>query len=217
MHIGKESIEQLKSNYLQLFMDRDLALKFIEYKAREVEELHYQLSLVRSSPLATETPSDSATIIQAGVSVTHDMREEPLVTSSDEGHSKLPILKRSHDSKILDCALKDREPFLLQRTLEAQETIEHPPCGPARKKVYVSMDFVDRYMTSMDTLWDTNTAIISRVLGSIARTGHQMVQGGAGVCGSMQGSSLAYYSRQWSFGAFPPRRPSNKASSTPLI
>jgi hypothetical protein len=31
----------VKSDYLQLFMDRDLALKFAEEKAREVEELCY--------------------------------------------------------------------------------------------------------------------------------------------------------------------------------
>jgi hypothetical protein len=80
---GKEALEQLKSDYLQLFKDRDLALKFVEDKAGEVEELHYQLSLVHSSPLTAETPSDLAAMIQASVSVTHDMREEPLGTSSD--------------------------------------------------------------------------------------------------------------------------------------
>jgi hypothetical protein len=31
--IGKEALEQLKSDYLQLFMNRDLALKFIEDRA----------------------------------------------------------------------------------------------------------------------------------------------------------------------------------------
>jgi hypothetical protein len=87
------------------------------------------------------------------------------------------VLRGSHDSKSLDCALRDHEPFLLESTLEAQEIVEHLPCGPARKEAYVSMDWVDRYMTGMDTLWDTDTAIISRVLGSVARTGHQMVQG----------------------------------------
>jgi hypothetical protein len=30
--IGKEALEQLKSDYLQWFMDRDLALKFVEDK-----------------------------------------------------------------------------------------------------------------------------------------------------------------------------------------
>jgi hypothetical protein len=36
LHIIKEALEQMKSDYLQLFMDRDLALKFVEDKEREV-------------------------------------------------------------------------------------------------------------------------------------------------------------------------------------
>jgi hypothetical protein len=111
--INKEALEQLKSHCLQLFMDRDLALKFVEGKAGEVEDLRYQLSLTHSSPLTTETPSDLAAMIQAGVSVTHDRREELLVMSSDEESSEFPILQRSHDSKSLDCTLRDYEPFLL--------------------------------------------------------------------------------------------------------
>jgi hypothetical protein len=58
VRIDKEALEQLKSDYLQLFIDRDLALKIIEDKAGEVEELRCQLSLVRSSSLAATTPSD---------------------------------------------------------------------------------------------------------------------------------------------------------------
>jgi hypothetical protein len=41
LRIDKKALEQLKSDYLQLFMDRDLALKFVEDKDCEVEELHY--------------------------------------------------------------------------------------------------------------------------------------------------------------------------------
>jgi hypothetical protein len=111
-------------------------------------------------------------MIQEGVSVTHEMREEPLATSSDEEHLELPILKRSHDSKSLDCALRDHEPFLLESTLEAQDIVEHLPRVPGREEVYVSMDWVDRYMTDMDTLWDIGTTIINRVLVSVARIGH---------------------------------------------
>jgi hypothetical protein len=70
--------------------------------------------------------------------------------------------------------------------------VEHLPYGPAREEVYVSMDWVDRYITRMNTLWDTDTAIISRVLGSVVRIGHQMVQGDTVVCYRMHGSSLAY-------------------------
>jgi hypothetical protein len=46
----------MKLDYLQLLMDRDLALEFIEDKEREVEELCYQLSLACSSSLTTKTP-----------------------------------------------------------------------------------------------------------------------------------------------------------------
>jgi hypothetical protein len=103
------------------------------------------MNLVHSSPLTIETPSNLAAMIQASVSVTHDMREEPLVTSSDEKHYESSVLKRSHDSKSLDCALRDHEPFLLKSTLEAQEIVEHLPCGPACEEVYVYMDWVDRH------------------------------------------------------------------------
>jgi hypothetical protein len=48
LHIIKEALEQMKFDYLHLFIDRDLALKFVEGKEREVEELHYQLSLAHS-------------------------------------------------------------------------------------------------------------------------------------------------------------------------
>ena len=41
LRIDKGALEQLKSDYSQLFMDRDLALMFVEEKERVVEELHY--------------------------------------------------------------------------------------------------------------------------------------------------------------------------------
>jgi len=53
----KEALERMKSNYLQLFMDRDLSLKFVENKGMEVEELSYQLILACSSSLTTKTQS----------------------------------------------------------------------------------------------------------------------------------------------------------------
>jgi len=39
LRIIKEALEQMKSEYLKLFMDMDLALKFAKDKEREVEEL----------------------------------------------------------------------------------------------------------------------------------------------------------------------------------
>jgi hypothetical protein len=38
LHIMKEALKQMKSDYLQQLMDRDLSLKFVEEKEREVEE-----------------------------------------------------------------------------------------------------------------------------------------------------------------------------------
>jgi hypothetical protein len=39
-HIDKEALEKMKLDYLQLFMDKDLSLKFVEDKEGEVEEHH---------------------------------------------------------------------------------------------------------------------------------------------------------------------------------
>jgi hypothetical protein len=68
----------------------------------------------------------------------------------------------------------------------------------------MSMDWVDRCMTCMYTLWDTDTTIISRMFGSVAHIGHQVVQDDTMVCDIMH--TWAYNSGQWSFGAFPPGR-----------
>jgi hypothetical protein len=58
LRIIKEALEQMKYDYLQLFMDRDLALKLVEDKERDIEELCYQMNLVCSSSLTTtKTPS----------------------------------------------------------------------------------------------------------------------------------------------------------------
>jgi hypothetical protein len=84
----------------------------------------------------------------------------------------------------LDCTLiwhcGGEEPFLLESSLEGKslatkEMVEHLPCGPAREEAYASMDWVDRYMMDMDTLWGTGLTIISRVLDSVAHTGHGTV------------------------------------------
>jgi hypothetical protein len=65
-------------------MDRDLVLKFVEDNEREVEELHYQLSVALSSPLIAGTPSSLVVMTQEGVSVKHDVREEPLLMRLNE-------------------------------------------------------------------------------------------------------------------------------------
>jgi hypothetical protein len=86
--IIKEALEQMKSDYLQLFMDKDLSLKFVEDKERDIEELCHQLSLSHSSSLIiAETPSSLAVVTNEGVGGTHDLREEPLVTILHEERS----------------------------------------------------------------------------------------------------------------------------------
>jgi hypothetical protein len=156
------------------------------------EELCYQLSLARSSSLTTtKTPSSLAAVTPEGMSSTHDLREEPLMMSPDEEHSELQVLEES-----LDCTLiwhcGGEEPFLLESSLEGQslatkEMVEHLPCGPTREEAYASMDWVDRYMMDMDTLWGTGLVIINRVLDSVAHTGHWMVQEDTGVCHNIHG------------------------------
>jgi hypothetical protein len=89
LHLINNALEQLKLDYLQLFMDMDLVLKFVEDKEREVEELYYQSSVALSSPLTIGTPSSLETVIQEGMSVMHDVREEPLMMSPNENNSEL--------------------------------------------------------------------------------------------------------------------------------
>jgi hypothetical protein len=81
-----------KSDYLQLFMDRDLAPMFAKDKEREVEELCYQLSLARSSSLTAETQSSLVVVTHEGVRATCDLREEPFVTILQEAQSALQVL-----------------------------------------------------------------------------------------------------------------------------
>jgi hypothetical protein len=209
LHIIKEALEQMKSDYLQLFMDRDLALKFIEDKEREVEELCYQLSLACSSSLTTETPSSLAAMTHEGVSGTHDLREEPFVMIPHEEHSELQVLEERYDTEGFDHALVlhcgDHEPLMLESPLKAQglatkEIVEHIPCGPGRKEVYASMDWVDMYMTDMGMLWDTGSSDLSRVMDTIAPTGYRMVHDDSVMGNNMQGYSLAHDSVQWSLG-----------------
>jgi hypothetical protein len=77
--ITKESLEQVKSDYLELLMDRDLALNFAKEKEREVEDLCYQLILERSSSLTAEILSSLVSMTHEDVSGTHYLREDLFV------------------------------------------------------------------------------------------------------------------------------------------
>ena len=77
----------MKSDYLQLFKDRDLALKFVEDKEREIKAICYHLSLIHSSLTTTETTSYLEVVMHESMSGTHNMREEPLVMILHWEHS----------------------------------------------------------------------------------------------------------------------------------
>jgi hypothetical protein len=146
----------MKSDYLQLFMDRDLALKFVEDKERKIEELCYQLSLAHSSLLTTaETSSSLAVVTHESVSGTHDLREEPLVTILHEKHSELQVYEECFDTEGFDCApvlhCKDHESFLLDQRLATKEVVEQIPCGPANKEVYAPVDWGIEYRAVVNT------------------------------------------------------------------
>jgi hypothetical protein len=88
----------MKSDYLQLFMDMDLSLKFAEDKEREIEKFCYQLSLACSSSLIIETPSSLIVVTHEGMSGTHDVRDEPLVMIPHEEHLELQVLEERYDT-----------------------------------------------------------------------------------------------------------------------
>ena len=71
-------------------MDKDLSLKFAEDKAKKVEEISHQIRLAQySSLIVVETSPSLAAVTHEDMSVTHGLREEPLVIITHEEHSKL--------------------------------------------------------------------------------------------------------------------------------
>jgi hypothetical protein len=57
-----------------------------------------------SSSLTTKTPSSLEVVTHEGMSGTHDLREEPLVTIFHEEHSELQVLEERYDAKGFDYA-----------------------------------------------------------------------------------------------------------------
>jgi len=147
-------------------MDRGLALKFVEDKEREVKDLCYQLNWAHSSSLIVVT--------HEGVSGTHDLREEPIVTIPHEDYSELKVLEERSDAEGFDHALIFHcRPLMLESPLKSQglaieEIVKHITCGPTHKEVYASMDWVDRYMTYMGMHWGTCSGGINRVMDTMA-------------------------------------------------
>jgi hypothetical protein len=134
LRIIKEALEKMKVYYLQLFMDRDLTLKFIEDKEREIEDLCYLLSMAHSSSLKTsEVISSLKTVMHEIMSDTHDLRKDPLVMIPHKEQSELQVYEERLDTQGLGHALvfhcRDHEPFLLDQILATYMVVEKIPYG----------------------------------------------------------------------------------------
>jgi len=74
--IIKESLEKMKYDYLKLFIDRELDLKFVEDEEREIENLFHQLSIAHSSSFTkTNTSSSLMAVTHESMSGTHYHKE----------------------------------------------------------------------------------------------------------------------------------------------
>jgi hypothetical protein len=150
--IIKEALEKMKTNYLQFFMDRDLALKFTEDKEREIEDIYYLLSMTHSSSLTTTTTLSSLAIVMHEImSDTHDLRKEPLVMIPHKEKSYLQVYEEKLDTHGLDHALvlhcRDHDPFLLAQILATYMEVEKIPYGSANKEVYALVGWGIEYRT----------------------------------------------------------------------
>jgi hypothetical protein len=172
--------------------------------------------LALSSSLTTETSSYLEVVTHEGVSGPDDLREEILVAIPHEKHSQLKGIEERYNAKGFDVDLifhcGDHESFILESPLKdkilvMEEIIEHISCGPANKKVYASMDWMDRCMTDIDTLWDTGSVDIRRVLDTLFHIGYRVVQENKEVWRSIHGYTLTHNGVQCSFGLFRPGGP----------
>jgi hypothetical protein len=115
------------------------------------------------------------------------------------------VLEERYDTEgfdyapILHCG--DHEPFILESPQKAQglameDIVEHIPCGPARKELYASMDWVERYMKDMGMISDTSLGDIIRVMDTVAPKGYRMVQDdsviGNTVCRAIHWHTVVY-------------------------
>ena len=84
----------MKDDYLQLFMDRDMYLKFVEYKSvGEEEKLHVYFRNSCSSPKTT-------IYVTCLFDCTHVALEDPHEKGEDEECSLMQVLYRSIDIRI---------------------------------------------------------------------------------------------------------------------
>jgi len=176
------------------------------------------LKACSSSLTATKTPSSLVAVTHEGVSGTHDLREDLLVTIPHEEHSMLQVLEERYGTEgfnyASDLHWRDHEFFLLESPLKAQglatkDIVEHISCGRDHKEVCIH-GLGGRYMTKMGILWDTGSSDTNRVMDIVAPTGYRMVQDDSVIGSNMYEYALVYGSVQGSFGAFPPGRPPNR-------
>jgi hypothetical protein len=141
--IIKEVLEKNKSNYFQLFMDMDISLKFTKDKVRDIKELFHHLSLACYSSLKEVT--------HEGMSGTHDMRVEPLMTIPHRDYLGLQVYEDRFDTKGFACAFifhfMDHDPLILAQGLDKEEVVEKIPYGPTNKEVYAPVDLGIEYRT----------------------------------------------------------------------
>lgn len=96
------------------------------------------------------------------------------MTFPPEKHSELQGFKERFDMEGCDQMLvfhfEDPELPMWNRGLAMKEVFEHIPCSPTNMGVYASMDCVEKYMTDMETHWDTCSFEFSGVLTTVMHT-----------------------------------------------
>jgi hypothetical protein len=85
---------------------------------------------------------------------------------------------------------------LKAQDLAMEEVTQQIPCGLVNKEEYASMDWVDKYMIDMGTLWDTGSGDTSIVVDIVAFAGYMMVYDNTMKGNNMQVYSLAQSSTQ---------------------
>jgi hypothetical protein len=105
--------------------------------------------------------------------------KKPLVMIPHDKYLELQVLEERVNHEPFLC-YGDHEPLMLESQLKAQglameEIVEYVSYGPNYKEVYGSMDWVERYMKNINTLWDVGSEVISGVIDTVVPTGYRMV------------------------------------------
>ena len=138
----------MKPTYLQLFMNWDLTLKYAKDKAREVEKLHMKMG--GSHPSFCTITSQA---YMAGN--THVLIEDPHMRIGHVEKSELQVFKVStimgNVGQALELMQQDHELPLRVNKFTLSEVDYHISYGIVSQSIYSSMDWVDRYIKTMET------------------------------------------------------------------